>query len=423
MELGSEIIEYNYENMNYEHHIMFVNEKDSIILLSAVNLYLKEKCCKSIHSSKRYTSIFLKFFRYIINNTDKEKLNALFWRSVTEEDIRMWQGFRVTQRDNSRKIKPSDDTIFNDASLMFSFYTWAKRKNFPILINATSVSWKYNYRDNSKLRSNKNMLSGNSPETGNIDIGKKSNRNWTKFKRSQVTIMSNDDIKSLISSYSDIVYSAMFMYALSTGLRADGACQTPYIGYGENSHIRTYPEILNTIKPIGNNGIKIFNFRVIEKGNKPREVKVNLSAWKAVCELYYPYYAERRAKYIKNNPSGNPDHHFFLTKNGTPVTPSMIASATNYAKRKINGFKWSFRNSRDWYATNFIIQSLTDEQIKNHFYNIAVDEALQAQLGHNDYKTTYYYYIRVASIISQLQSGKLDYTLGKPDDFWGNVAK
>ena len=101
----------------------------------------------------------------------------------------------------------------------------------------------------------------------------------------------------------------------------------------------------------------------------------------------------------------------------------MIASATNYAKRKINGFKWSFRNSRDWYATNFIIQSLTDEQIKNHFYNIAVDEALQAQLGHNDYKTTYYYYIRVASIISQLQSGKLDYTLGKPDDFWGNVAK
>ncbi|WP_239928707.1 site-specific integrase [Photobacterium sanguinicancri] len=333
----------------------------------------------------------------------------------------MWQGFLVSQRDSSKNVKPSDDTIFNDASLVFSFYSWAKRKEFPVLINTTSVSWKYNYRENSKLRSNKNMLSGSYPETGNIDIGKKSNRNWTKFKRSQIIIMSNDNISSLMSSYSDIVYPAMFMHALSTGLRAVGVCQTPYIGYGENNHIRTYPEILNTLKPVGSNEIKTFDFRVVEKGSKARIVKVNLSAWKSVCELYYPYYAERRAKYKKKYPNGNPDHHFFLAKNGNPVTPSMISSATNYAKGKLNKFKWSFRNSRDWYATNFIIQSLTKEQITNGYYNIAVDEALQAQLGHNDYKTTYYFYIRVASIILALESGHLDYTLGKSQDFWTDI--
>nr|PMJ17555.1 hypothetical protein BCU28_21215 [Vibrio cyclitrophicus] len=59
MNLGYEVIKYNYENLDYEHHIMFVNDNDSIILLSAINLYLKEKCFKSIHSSKRYTSILL----------------------------------------------------------------------------------------------------------------------------------------------------------------------------------------------------------------------------------------------------------------------------------------------------------------------------------------------------------------------------
>ncbi|MEZ8985685.1 hypothetical protein OAI_21455 [Vibrio cyclitrophicus FF160] len=423
MNLGYEVIKYNYENLDYEHHIMFVNDNDSIILLSAINLYLKEKCFKSIHSSKRYTSIFFKFFNYIITNINDKNLDPLFWRRVTEEDIRMWQGSRVTQRDNSKKFKPSDDTIFNDASLIFSFYSWAKIKKFPVLINTTSINWKYNYSDNSKLRSSKNMLCGCSPETGNIDIGKRINRNWTKFKRSQVTIMRNEDIKSLMSSYNDIVYPAMFMHALSTGLRADGVCQTPYIGYGENNHIRTYPEILNTIKSIDNNRVNIFNFRVIEKGSKPRIIKVNLSAWKSVCELYYPYYAERRAKYKKINPNGNPDHYFFLTKKGIPVTPSMVSSATNYAKGKLNNFKWSFRNARDWYATNFIIQSLTSAQIKNGFYNIAVDEALQAQLGHNDYKTTYYYYIRVASIILALRSGELDYTLGKSDDFWSKITK
>lgn len=235
--------------------------------------------------------------------------------------------------------------------------------------------------------------------------------------------MSDDDIKSLISSYSDIVYPAMFIHALSTGLRPDGACQMPYIGYGENNHIRTYPEILNTIYPIDGNDISTFDFRVVEKGSKPRVIKVNLNAWKAVCELYYPYYAERRAKYKKNNPKGNPDHHFFLTKNGVPVTPPMISSATNYAKGKLNKFKWSFRNTRDWYATNFIIKSLTSEQVHNGYYNIAVDEALQEQLGHNDYKTTYNYYIRVASIILALESGQLDYTLGKTDDFWNSIAK
>lgn len=128
MKLSSEIIQYNYENLLYEHHIIFVNDNESIVLLSAVNLYLKEKCCKSIHSSKKYTSIFLRFFRYIISKTDKEKLNLLFWRTVTEEDIRMWQGFRVNQRDKLKKTKPSDDTVFNEASLIFSFYYWAKIK-------------------------------------------------------------------------------------------------------------------------------------------------------------------------------------------------------------------------------------------------------------------------------------------------------
>ena len=65
-----------------------------------------------------------------------------------------------------------------------------------------------------------------------------------------------------------------------------------------------------------------------------------------------------------------------------------------------------------WYATNFMIQHLSKEEIHTGYYNAAVEAALQKQIGHKDIKTTYLHYIKQASLILAVESGSLDYTLG-----------
>ncbi|MGF1758957.1 tyrosine-type recombinase/integrase [Photobacterium sagamiensis] len=424
MKVQRHLINYQYEFRKLQHHILFLEHSTSRILLSAVNLFLHDKCINSLKTSERYSLLFVKFFEFMIEMLDDEYLTPDFWRLVTDDNIREWQGYQVKIRDDKNKTKPNDDTIFDNASIIFSFYVWARKKSFPTLINATSTNWKFNYIDESKLLSNKNMLSGSSPDTANIDVGNKRSRNWNKRKKSLITIMSNSDIKALMNSYNDKVYPAMLMYALATGLRSEGVCDVPYIGYGVNNHLRVYPEITNTAPKNGKGETPdTFEFTVTEKGSKTRTIKVNMSAWKTICAFYLPLYFERRQLFEKRHPNKSHDSYFFLTAKGDPVTPKKIADATNYAKSKLNNFKWSFHSTRDWYATSFIIKHLSKKQIENAYYDNSVDKALQEQLGHNDIKTTYMFYIRVASIILALESGELDFTLGKNDDYWSDLAQ
>ncbi|HAS6902114.1 TPA: site-specific integrase [Vibrio parahaemolyticus] len=417
------LINYNYEFRDISHHVLYTKYKGESVLLSAVNLFLYERCTSSIKTSDRYSQLFLRFFNFLIDTSNIDITDTNFWRLATTADIKAWQGFQVKNRDSNNKSKPQDDTIYYNALIIFDFYVWAKNKGFPTLIRATSKDWIFNYRDESRLLKSKNMLSGSSPDTGNIDIGKRSSRSSNRNKRSRITIMKNEDIRLLMSSFDDKVYPSILMLALSTGLRSSGCCDFPYIGYGENHHIRVYPDIENTIRNTDGTIPKTFSYTVEEKGSKVRTIQVNLAAWKSICEFYYPLYLERRKLFIKKYPKLIHDNYFFLTSKGDPVTPKKIADATTYIKSKpaLKGFKWSFRNSRDWYATNFVLKRLTRKQIENNYYDHAVDKALQDQLGHADLRTTYMFYVRVASLILHLESGMLDYTLGKDETFWNSL--
>jgi len=417
MKIERELLTYKYNYQSLNHHILVAID-DNKTLLSAVNIYLEENASNSLKTSDKYSGAIKRFFEFVISQRSEEIIDSNFWREISYSQIKEWQAFQVYQRDKANNKKPSDKTIFENASIIHQFYVWARKKEFPVAIDAVLKDWKFNYRDESKLLTIHSMLSGSNPDHANIDIGSSNARARARVDNS-IVIMDNDDIKALMNSYVDPVYPALLMLALGTGMREEGCVSMPYIGTGVNAHIRPYPEIMNTIKSGGN--AKTFGFTVTEKGRKTRTVQVNMAAWKTICSFYLPLYYERKKLFQLKYPEKNANSHFFLNKKGEPVTEKNISDMTYIAKRGIEAFPWSFHSARDWYATNFITKHLSKSKINNMHYDAAVEELLRSQLGHKDIKTTYMYYIKKASIIIALQDGLLDYSLGMDSDFFGDL--
>lgn len=178
-------------------------------------------------------------------------------------DIREWQGAMVADRDKKNLKKPSDKTILENARIVYQFYCWADRNGFPVAVNNTNKEWKYNYRNDSKLINVKSMVSGTSPDTANIDLGGKKKQVMQSSGNTLLT-MSPRDISKLMKAYKDPVYPAILMLALGTGMREQGCVRMPYIGFGENGHIRPFPDIKNELT---NSESKTYSFTVTEKGN------------------------------------------------------------------------------------------------------------------------------------------------------------
>jgi len=416
MNILRELLEYRFENKTYSHHIL-IAATDKKILLSSVNIYLKLHASRSIQTSERYSSAIKRFLDYLITQKSKDLIDYNIWRQAKIDDIRKWQGSLVTLRDAENLKKPSDKTILDTAKIVYHFYCWASQSGFPVIINSTSKDWKYNFRDESKLVKVNSMISGTSPDHANIDLGGKTIKHAPTSKKT--LIMSDDNIGSLMKAYKDPVYPALLMLALATGMREQGCVSMPYIGVGVNGHIRPYPDIKNELK--NGNTAKTFSFTVKEKGSKVRTLQVNMAAWKTICNFYLPLYYERRKLFKKKFPNENSNAHFFLKKNGVPVTEKNIADQTYLAKQNLAPFPWSFHSGRDWYATNFIIKHLSFVEVNNLHYDAAVEEQLKLQLGHNDIKTTYMHYVRQASLVLALQNGQLDYTLGKDEGFFSSL--
>lgn len=413
MHIEKKLIKYNYEHGVYHHHILILNADNKRYLLSPINIYLQRHCSRSLKTSERYSGNLKNFFTFALENYGAE-YGAEFWRKVTESDLRYWQRKLVKERDTSQRRSPSDHTIFANAGLVHEFFAWAARNKMPVAVQPESREWKFNFKDESILTYLKGPLSGSTTDHHAINVSTR--RSVREFNKKSLTIMSNSNIVDLIKAYNDPVYPAIFMLALATGMREEGLCQMPYIGHGENQHIRPFPDIK---REIGNGSqAKIFQFTVREKG-KVRTLSVNMEAWKTICESYLPLYFKRKKKLELRHPKLSSNSLFFINKNGNPVTPKMISDMTYVAKSKLKHFPWTFHSTREWYATNFLIKNLKASDIHNTHYDAAVEDALRRQLGHEDIKTTYMHYIRMASLLIATKDGLLDYALG--DTLWRDL--
>jgi integrase len=396
MKVDKREISYKFKSTTYRHHVVYLCDGEKKILLSPFNLFLKDRASSSLETSARYAGNLCRFLNFILERYQGDHDN--FWRNASNEDLREWQQTQVRERDLIKNTKPSDKTISDNAALIHDVYDWLKLNNFPISMYLTTKDWRFNFKSESLLKHVRSQLSGKSVDHSSISVG--FSRTGDRNKR-DFTIMSLTDREMLLGAYKDPVYSACFMLALGTGMREEGICKMPYLGNGENFHIRPYPEIL---AEIGDK--KTFEYSVVEK-RKKRTVLVNLKAWEAVCHIYLPHYFMRRKLLQKKYPDINPDSVFFINRLGHPVTPKMISSMTYVAKQDLIDFPWSFHSARPWYATQYMINNLSKNQLKAQFYNAAVEDGLRKQLGHSDIKTTYMYYIKMALVVSALLDGSI----------------
>lgn len=392
-------VSYRYRGFDFTHHVIFLQDGREKILLSPFNLFLKDRGSSSIKTSNRYAGNICRFLNFILPRykEDREK----FWRNASEEDLREWQREQVKERDKAKKARPSDKTISENASLIHDMYGWLKKNNFPISMNLSTKNWKYNFKEESLLYHIRSQISGTSVDHSDISAGLNRTQDQNK---NDFTIISNYDCERLMQAYKDPVYAACFFLALSTGMREEGVCKVPYLGTGENIHIRPYPDIMSEI-----GDKKTFPFTVVEK-KKTRTLEVNTKAWEAVCKIYLPHYFQRRKLLKKKHPEINPDSVFFINRLGHPVTPTRISRMTYVAKKGLKDFPWTFHSSRSWYATQYMMNNLSKNQLKTGFYNAAVEDGLRRQIGHADIKTTYKHYLKLASIVIALRDKDIGQT-------------
>lgn len=396
MKVEKREVSYVFKRTDFTHHVIYLRDGEKKILLSPFNLFLKDRASSSLKTSARYSGNICKFLNFISKryHDDGEK----FWLSASNEDLHDWQREQVFNRDKNKKMKPSDKTISQNAALIHDAYSWLKVNNFPISMQIHNREWKFNYKGESMLRHVRGQLSRTIGDRRQISKGfaRFDDRNKNDF-----TIMSLHDRERLMAAYKDPVYSACFLLALATGMREEGICKMPYLGTGENFHIRPYPEIL---AEIGNS--KTFRYTVVEKG-KRRTLHINTKAWEAICKMYLPLYFERRKLLENRFPTVDPNQVFFINRLGRPVSPEMISRMTNVAKRQLSDFPWTFHSARSWFATQYMINNLSKTEIQTQHYNAAVEEGLRKQLGHSDIKTTYKHYLRMASIAITVNDGAI----------------
>lgn len=397
MKVDKRKVYYRFHGSDYVHHVIyFQDDEGKILLLSPFNLYMKDKGASAIKTSERYAGNLCNFLNFILERYQKD--GSKFWRNASEEDLKEWQQVQVKERDKNKETKPSDKTVFDNASLVHSVYNWLRNQSFPVSMNPETKDWHFDYRSESMLTQIRGQISGTSADRKSISTGLPS---MGDSRKNSMMIMSKADRKALINAYNDPVFSACFMLALATGMREEGVCQMPYLGTGDNIHIRPYPEILAEF-----GSAKTFPFTVVEKGKK-RTLEVNMKAWESICKSYLPHYFKRRKLLIAKYPEINPDHVFFINRLGNPVNPKMISDRTVIAKKNLKNFPWSFHSSRSWYATQYMINNLTKSEIKDRFYNAAVEDGLRRQIGHSDIKTTYKHYLKLAAVVMAVQDREI----------------
>lgn len=383
-----------YHDINYdievEHYIILANHGHKRNLLSTPNLYLHQKTRSSLQTSKRYATLISKFYRFLSTLPRFKDIHPGDYHVyATNRDIRHWQVYRQEQRLIRYRLRPSSETIFNDACVVLYFFKWLQENDLPSGVKIRLKTWIANFKDRRLL----SYIQKKAKQAINTDAIRVLDRK--SRQRKPKTLISKRDIHLLISSYPDPVYKCLFKFALATAMRPMELVNFPYMGNGENRHILPYTEM--------DKDSSTFRYTLIGKGSKTREIIIPAYALDMLDNEYIQTEYSKRAKlYRKKYGHECPLSILFLTNEGVPVRPKMIAEATNYAKKlaaeKEADFKASniFYHTRKWWPTLMMIQHHNGDGIleKNaEVLDLALAEVLMNQLGHEDFLTTYNHYL------------------------------
>jgi integrase len=316
-------------------------------------------------------------------------------------DIKRWQISRQVKRLVKQKVSPKSETIFNDAKMLLTFFNWLIESYFITCVKVEKTTWQAQFNNRQLLnyiRKKAKLVIDNK----NINVLDKESR-----QKSKHSLITDKEIISLMQSFNDPVYSIMFNLSLGTAMRPMDLCAFPYIGNGENKHIFNYSD-LGVSKGI------IFYWVSNSKGAKTRKIQINVLDLKTLEDNYIkPFYNERAELYKKRFGKNCPPSILFLNKVGKPITPEMISSRSNDAKKMAIKNNSDFRekvifyDARHWWPTIYLIKFFGEKLLTDHvdvLYAAAV-EVLTAQMGHNDIETTWDFYIDKAIILMMANLG------------------
>lgn len=387
---------------NVEHYVLIAEKDKKRILVSIPNIYLYSKSRSSMQTSKRYATLIAQFYRFL-SNFEKFKLvePGDYHIHVSNVEIRHWQIFRQQKRISRGTLHPTSETIYSDATTVYYFFKWLSDEGIPTGVKIRLKTWIANFKDRRLLNylAKKTRLS---LDTDPIRVLDKQAR-----QKKAVHLIKHSEVKTLLSVYPDKVYAVLFNFALATAMRPMELVKFPYMGNGKNRHILPYSQM--------DSGIKSHDYNVFGKGNKFRDIKIPDYALKMLEDEYIKNeYPARARLYRKKFGKKCPLSILFLTAEGVPVIPSMIANATNYAKRlavaKDPSFATTniFYHARKWWPTMMMVQHHNGEDILKkdaEVMHVALTQVIINQMGHEDPSTTYQHYLVLARYLVMANRG------------------
>ena len=394
-----------------EHYILkTVNANGKEMMLSHPNLFLYHETNDSLNTSKRYAAIISKFYSYLSTQDKFLKIDISKYHVIADNrDIRRWQIDRQTKRVEKQSIKPTSETIFEEARVLLNFFRWLLGVGYITNVSIQHKNWIANFKSKRMLNYIQKRAK-TAIDSKNIQVLDKERR-----QSSSKSLITNQEIKALLNAYSDPVYSALLKLSLGTGMRPMELVQFPYIGNGKNKQIMPYSEMDKDNATV--------DYELIGKGKKQRVIKVNIKDLKELDEQYIKkHYVERKKKYKKKFGVDCPPSVLFLTKSGSPVTPGKISRRSNDAKLKaMQNYpefreKITFYEARHWWPTMFVIEFFKEKLLteSSEFLYVAFAEALKNNMGHEELETTYEYYIDMARLVYSAQQGSVHELLVSP---------
>jgi len=402
------------------HHILLAKRNNQIILLSHPNLFIYHQASYSKDTSNRYSSIISKFYRYLSDNHKfKNVCISKYHVLANNNDIKSWQVFRQTERVKNQSLKPSSETIFEEAKLLMVYFKWLNDSGYPTNVVVKTKTWIPNFKDEGLL-SHINKEAKVTIDSKNVTVLDKETRQSRKLG-----LITDNEIKWLSESFSDPAYAAMFMLSLGTAMRPIELCEFPYIGNGENSHIMPYSEM--------DSDQNVFDYLISKsKGGKSRVIKINKKDLERLEKNYTtPFYSKRKALYEERYGRKCPPSILFLNKLGKPITKTMVASRANDAKvlamKKNPTFRKgiNFYDARGWWPTMFLIRFFQEEilDVSADAINLAVGQAIKDQMGHANLSTTYKHYIDLARLFVLAHKGRVNDLINESYDAVSFIEK
>lgn len=395
----------------FTHYIIIAHVKKTMVMLSHVNLYLKELSA-SLDTSNRYSNVLSKFYRYLSTLEKYQDVSVTSYHALVDnQDLKNWQIQRAIDRVAAQSTRPSTETIIQDGMLVYGFFEWLKKVGYTSCVSFRYKTWQPNFKDEALLAHIKTrarlVLDGKGIRALDREI----------LQDQSYTLPTNYEMSCLILGYSDPVYAAIFKLSLGTAMRPVDLCRFPYAGAGRNQHIMPYENMTFVDETVD---YHITN----SKGKRSRTIKIHRLDLKALDDHYIKtLYPERAALYAKKYGKPCPPSQLFLNSRGVPVTRKMISGRSNDAKTRARRLDPSIRKSlrfydaRHWWPTIFLIRRFKSALLGelSEVRDAAAMQVLKQQMGHKHIITTYNHYLDLARVLLLAHEGYVNELFSNPD--------